>query len=362
MKTDYQHLFRTLKNTGKGPCVSILLPLTDKLPESRSNKARFREAIKSAIEELEQLSDDLAQSVIKRLKALAEEKHEFLHSKGIGLFVSPEVEELVEFPFPVSEKVMVDQNFALRDLIYAINQQIEYWLIIIGADEIRPLKGKGKDLTPVQDADFPFKYVEEYEREQTPNRFGEGMEDSIVKEKRQGHFYKEAAGKLKKYFSGENLPLILAGLDENIGLFEKYTNINKVILRLPGNHQKFSEKDLQEAVWKQLEYYLQHQREKSIEELEEAPTVFTDLRDIILAATQGNGKVLLVERDFRKSIDIKDELLSISLNGKIKQFDRHIPDVVDDIIELMMEINAEVVFVDNDRLAKYGPMALIPRY
>lgn len=362
MRTDYKKLLELLKGAKSSPCVSILLPLSNKKPDSLENFAYLKRLIKQAIEELETKQFDQGQIVIDKLEQLANEEDKILIAKGFGLFVSPELAEMAEFPSAVAEKVIVDDSFEVRDIVYSLNQQLSYWFVLVAYDEIKLFKGEGQSLTPVEDENFPYKFVDDYQHEPTPNRTGEGVEDSTLKKKRREHFYEQAEHRLEKYLAQKKEPVVLAGLEENISIFFKKVKTEQVILQLSGNYHQLSMSELQDALWPEIEQYLHGQQEKHLKELEESPFILTDLQDIWQAVIQGNGNLLLVERDYKEQAYIQDDFLVQHLDNGSSRFEKHVDDLVDDIIEQMLKIKGKVVFVDNDRLSKYGHIALIPRY
>lgn len=145
----------------------------------------------------------------------------------------------------------------------------------------------------------------------------------------------------------------LAGLDENLSIFVKNVELPKLLFELRGDHLRLTHSELEKSLQSGLNKYLQQQEERMLYELAEAPTVLTDLQDIWRSVSEGNGYTLLVERDFKQPVYIKD----VFLDGQLQSFEKRIEDVVDDILKQMLKIQGKVIFVENDRLSQFGHMA-----
>lgn len=362
MINHYGILLKKLKAPQNGPCITVTLPLFTEKSKTIDNQAYFKNELQKAVYRLKSEKDTADETVIEKLNNLSNKILPYTGALGIGIFISPEFEEIVEFSFHVTEKVIIDQSFEIRDLLYEVNQHISYFLILISSTHIKLYEGKGKKLRPVENGIFPMKYEETHDFPPTPNKFGEGVEDSTLHKKRLGSFYKKAGTKLEELLKVKHIPAILAGLSENLSLFTKSYKLSRILLEIKGDLFNLSKDELKDVVWSEIEQYMHREKEFYISQLQNNPLIFTDLQDIWQNLLRGNGKVLLVEKDFKLPAKIKDNLLNLSMDGGFKTFEIEVEDVIDDMIERMINIKGKVVFVENDRIEKYGHIALIPRF
>ena len=113
-------------------CVSIIVPTHRLSPERRVDKLEVERALDNARQFLQ---FKYAEPNIKPLLQALDELYQdidFTHnSDGLGLYVSPNIKFSVQFPFPVEEKVMVGDNFELRDLLYKVNYANPYFVLLL---------------------------------------------------------------------------------------------------------------------------------------------------------------------------------------------------------------------------------------
>src|SRR5690606_6850612 len=100
----------------QGPCLSVIVPQYRLAPERLQNPEMLRKAVRKAksLAKEHQLPDEL----VKQLDQLSERLTMDYSREGVGIFISPEVSGVVSFPFPVQERVVLDDSFLTRDLYY----------------------------------------------------------------------------------------------------------------------------------------------------------------------------------------------------------------------------------------------------
>src|SRR3990172_2414486 len=109
-----------LTNPDVSPCVSIIFPTHVKYPQFKDDKQKLRELLLRTEDYLEiNYSKGIALPMINKVYALANSIDFYFHarSKGLGIFVSPDVAKIVRFPFTVKEKVVIADTFETRDII-----------------------------------------------------------------------------------------------------------------------------------------------------------------------------------------------------------------------------------------------------
>jgi hypothetical protein len=144
-------------------CVSIIVPTHRLSPDRRVDKLEVERAIDKAKQFLE---FKYAESEIKPLLQALDELYKdinFTHnSDGLGLYVSPNIKKAVQFFSPVEEKVMVGDNFEMRDLMYKLNYANPYFVLLLTEKDVKLFEGTWDNLTEINDKNFPKEYHEEY--------------------------------------------------------------------------------------------------------------------------------------------------------------------------------------------------------
>jgi len=150
---------RDMVNEKGSTCVSIIVPTHRTGPYRQRDRSEIQKAITSAKRMLLNKPAEILQAIDSLF-----EKIDFSKSKeGIGIFVSPQVNQLVNFPFPVSRKIVVGEFFVLSDLIYTENYKVTYYLLDISGKEIHLFEGIMDHLEEIRDENFPKKITDNYE-------------------------------------------------------------------------------------------------------------------------------------------------------------------------------------------------------
>ena len=132
------------KNIGT-PCVSVIMPTHPLTSEHNMDDIELKK-IYSKAKDLVYAKcgkKNGGEEVLEKLKALSENLSLSSKDKGIGFFVSPNFSQLVSFPFSVREKIVVGDNFEVRDVIYLADSLITYYVLLINDKELKLFEGSG---------------------------------------------------------------------------------------------------------------------------------------------------------------------------------------------------------------------------
>src|ERR1700752_3288206 len=112
------------------PCISIIIPMQNIL----ADKTKEPKAVINTKELLNQKYGKANIAIDELTKRIDELVGQIGHSNtdnGIGIFVSSKTAKLVTFPFHVTEKVAVKNDFEIRDLLYYANLMFDYYVLSI---------------------------------------------------------------------------------------------------------------------------------------------------------------------------------------------------------------------------------------
>lgn len=355
-------------------CVSIIVPSHRLSPDRRVDKLEVERAITKAKELIkyrytESDTDPLLQAMDELYKEI-----DFIHNAdGIGLYVSPGLKLAVSFPFPVKEKVMVGDNFELRDLLYKVNYAVPYFVLLLTEKGARLFEAEWNILKELKDKNFPKEYTEEYIY--NPPSRGTSYaghahvksfekDKSILEEIRLKDFFRHTDELLNDYLVG-NIPLVLLGTEREMALFDKISSHKKhIINKIGGSYNYSNKKQLADIAWPAMYSYLQKERIQLLKEFTEKTGEHhgvSGIEEVWRAAREGKGLKLLVEKDFRSPGFVSGEGYHLYLRPP-KAAHRALADAVDDIIEMVLEKKGRVFFTDNGMLKDFQRIALITRY
>ena len=363
-----------LQNEKGNICVSIIVPLHRLSPERRVDKLEVKRAIEKAGQLLQyKYSEKETEPLLKTMDTLYQ-TIDFTHNlDGLGLYVSPNIKLLVQYPFPVEEKVMAGNNFEIRDLLYKVNYAVPYYVLMLTEKGSRLFEGRWDNLFEIKDNNFPMEYEDDFvyaKPAHSASYAGYSHVKGFEKDKseleaiRFRDFCRKTDKLLDKYLINDT-PLLLTGVEKELALFDSITNHSKNIAdKITGSYNYSNEKQLADIAWPAIYHYFKKERTKLVKEFAEKIGEghgVTGIQDIWNATQEGRAFKLLVEKDYRCPGFLTENEYHLHLQPPVGPH-KILPDAVDDLIEVVLEKNGHVFFVDNDMLKDYNRIALITRY
>ena len=144
-----------LQSLTKVPALSILLPTHRTFPDNKQDPILVKNLVDEATNRLSQeFSTRELEPLLKRLETLVSEI-DYPHTlNGLALYVSHDFAKLYYLPFSVPARVVIDQTFATRDLVYGMRRSLRYWVLLLSQASTRLLAGTGEILEEVHDQNF----------------------------------------------------------------------------------------------------------------------------------------------------------------------------------------------------------------
>ena len=364
-----QVLQQLMQYSGKNEiCLTLVLPMSRTLPERKQNPLLVKQRVNQAKEILKEKYPDVkAQELIDQLEKIDIDYKQI--QDGIGIFLASDLLEIIYFPFPVQEKVVIDHSFEVRDLVWGKNHWIEYWVLSLDQKGTRLFNGVGAVLDEVNDEHFPLEYEEQYQYpdRQKPAMSGDYVsEETLVKDERLKQYYRHLNKIVVNYIKKAPHPIVLTGVKEHFSLFLKIFEYPKLVVsQVNGNHEHQTAVHLAKEVWPAITEYLEKQHQDILTDIENQVGKRGYIYGVEAAyrvAEEGRAEMLVVEKNFthpayrspmrnRLLFDISEP---VGLNKKV--------DAVDDIIETVLNKNGKVVFVENGELNNYEHIAVKTRY
>lgn len=355
-------------------CVSVIVPTHRTSPDRRSDKLNTQTAIEKADQLLKmKYSSDMALPLMNRLRELFQQI-DFDHNEdGIGLFVSSNVHFHISFPFSVEGKVVVGDSFEIRDVLYKVNYSDPYYALLLTEHGAQLFRGSWAELEVIKDKQFPIEYEEEYVYN-PPSRSmsyaGQAHVKSFEKDKSELEMirYKNFFHRVDKMLNGylvNNVPLIILGAEKLLALFKNNSSHQKQFAgKITGSYRYFNLKQLSDLISPVIFGHLQNERAKLVDEFMEKTgqhLATSGIQDIWSAAMEGKAFKLLVEKDYRCPGFLGENSYHLYLRPPQRPH-TVLTDAVDDLIELVLEKEGRVFFVDNGLLKDYKRIGLITRY
>jgi hypothetical protein len=355
----------TLVNKKLFPAISIILPVHPQFPDIKIDSEHMIAILKNVEEQLKgkfanQISDNLLQKV-KRVISEIPNNH---LSKSLLIFISQESERVLSLPFTVKEKVIVDDSFEVRDLIYATQKDKNYLLLIISQNNVKTFIGDLFRIAAVEYPGMPENIHDQWHQHSYPG--WDYLDTKAFEEKNLRNYLRFIDEVVEQVMKQNEYPVVVMGDIKLLGYFRQHTrNAKNIIGYVEGNYDHVSLPEIKKKAEPVIEKLIKDEEAKALIKLQGAAS--TDLysagiTEVWRAAAEGKGKLLLVEKDYHVQARHGDDAFTIVPDNSNTNPHNILLDAVDDVIELVLSKNGDVVFVDNGELNMYNRIALITRY
>lgn len=355
---------RLLQQVKGYPSLTITLPTHRTSPDNRQDLVRLKNLINEAANRLTgEFTKRDVEALLKRLEDLTS-RIDFNQSlDGLALFVNHDFARATRLPFKVKERVVVDETFATRDLVYALNHSMRYWVLALSEKPTRLFEGTNDSLEELTEKGFPITH--EGPGGEAPLPGGFGVQKSAYRDEYLQKFFRSVDAALKTALAEDNLPVILVGVDRHLAFFTELTaHKNAIIGSVTGNHDKTSPHELSKLVAPILQNHLADKRRDALAQMDKAigaKKLASNIGDVWVLAHEGRGDLLLVEEDYHYPARLEESGKHI-IPADDPAAPGVIDDAVDEIIEEVLSKQGKIVFMENGSLAEHGRIALTLRY
>lgn len=346
------------------PCISLIMPFDPKMGLKKELDYKLKTAVDKIEKEINATyPSEKAKPVLKKLQQILSGLNYYTHKKSIAIFVSPMVEKVYYLDMPIEEKIIIDDSFEIRDLIYSKKQIHKYLLVVLSSKWTKIFLGNTSHFIRIT-SNVPDN-IAAYKNdiaEKTANFSDENKRKEILLDK----FLRHTDNGLRLLLQAYRLPIFVMGTTKTIGHFKSITHNSKQIIDyIPGNYEESTESELQNIMspyiydWKLL---LQNSLLKNIEDAMSHKKAVSGITQVWKAATQKRGRLLIVEKNFYYPADQSATPEVIFKHEEVVKNSFFIKDAVDEIIEKVLISGGDVEFVEEGLLKEYEKIALIEYY
>ncbi len=341
-------------------CISIAMKTHRTRPDFERDPIQLKNLIKVAEEAVyEKFDKRFAADVIESLKKLAEQVDHGNNLDSLMLFVNENFAEGVKLEIPVQDKVVVAENFLIRDLLYAQKLQYRYFILVLGKEESRLLEAINNRLHKEYKDPFPIvntRWVPENAKEASKGNRAENLLNE---------YFNVVDKQLNVIVQQEDYPVIVATEASNFPYYQKMAdNPGNIIGHLP---LSLVPKDAQKIVtltWEQVtSQIVTDMKVESLKRLELARSSknwLTAINEVYQAIIEGRGQTLFVKTDYHPDYILeKGAFVPMPQNDKLNY---RVIDPVDTIIRELISRSGELIIIPHDTDTDFEEMALITRY
>jgi len=345
------------------PSISIIMPFDPKM----GSKAEIKYALKLAADKVErEVKQDypveMANLVLQKLNAIYNNLNFNTHKKSIAIYVSPVFEKVLYLDILVEEKVIVDESFEIRDLVYSKKKLHKYLVLLLSGNEYKIFLGNSESFVRIvsNTPSTVSAYVNDIP-EKTANFTDEEKRNEIIMEK----FLRHIDNSLNIILNTYHLPLFVVGTKRTTGHFNKLTkHRTSVIDYIPGSYVDASIEELKKVLepyvcdWEKI---LQKDILQQIEEAQNRKKLAIGIHEVWREAASHKGMLLVIEKGYMYPALRGTKGVIYPLTEPYNKFS-YIKDAVDDVIEKVLEYGGDVEFIEKGLLDNYQHIVLVTYY
>ena len=339
-----------IQTTGFMPAVSVIMPFHPVL----SSKADLEYNLKRALEKvqsslMEHYTRDRAIPILVKLRRVIRTLNYNTHKKSLAIFVSPLLEKVFYLDIALEERVVIDQSFEIRDLVYAKKQVVQYLVLLLSAERSRMFLGNSSSFQLIKSntPDNVHAYVND-----APEKAGNFSDPAALKEVLLDKFLYHMDQGLTHVLKAYPFPVFVLGAERVLGHFRKITHHEKDIVGfVHGNFLEASESAIREAM---VPYITDWQKVRQttlltrIRAAADEQKLSAGIREAWKASACRNGSLMVVEKGYRERAYENNPF--------------YIKDEVDKVIERVLAAGGDVEFVEDGVLKAYDRVALVRYY
>ncbi len=346
------------------PAVSIIIPFKSKI----NLQTEIKHSLKIAADKVERelttnFSEEISSLVMKKLRNIINDIKLDTNKKSIAIYVSPVFEKVLYLDIAVEEKIIVDESFEIRDLIYSKKQLNKYLVLLLSGKEIKIYLGNST--TFIRILSHTPESVNAYVNEPT-ERVANFSDTSEYKEVLMEKFLHHIDHELSEILNVYHLPLFVLGAERISGHFKNISKHAETVAEyIHGNYENTSLQELKELLKPHINQLKIDNQKKILNQLEEAAgskKLVFGMKEVWHEAMNLKGRLLVVEKNYMYAAQhssVKDVIYkALAPDDNFSC----IKDAVDEIIETVLGNGGDVEFVEKDVLKSYHHIALIKFY
>ncbi len=345
------------------PAVSLIIPFEPKI----SLKKELTQSLKFAVDKVERELEEnypaeLSTLVIQKLKNILKGLNFNTHKKSIAIYVSPVFEKTLYLDFAVEEKIIIDESFEIRDLVYCKKQSHKYLVLLLSRNESRIYLGNsGTFVRIVSNTSQSVAFENDM-----PERVANFSDADERKQIMQDKFLHHIDNNLDIILNAYHLPLFVLGTDRILGHFKKLTNHTSAVIEyINGNYDEATEEQLKTILEPSISDWQKVKQRDLLNRLEEAAgknKLASGIKEVWREAMNLKGRLLVVEKNYMFAAEHGSNESIIFKTVEPYNKYSYIKDAVDDVIEKVLENGGDVEFVSEPILKDYNHIALIQYY
>ena len=346
------------------PSVSVIVSIDVKVNPKKEIDMHLKQLLKNSTHELaKSYPEDIAYPVINKLKYVFENLDYKQIKKSVAIFVSPIFEKVYFLDLPLEERIVIDDSFEIRDLIYSKNNLHKYLLIVLGSRKACIYIGNSHSMVKVEKIiadELPEMNID------LPEKVANFSDNTKIKENLLDKFLLTVDKHISPLLQKFSLPLFIMGTVRTSGHFNRITKHKRHIAHfISGNYETKVETELLDIIAPYVNEWNKTKKEdllKTIDDAQSNRKLSIGIKEVWKCATEKKGRHLIVEKNYVYPARQSAKQDVIYGQGTFIHNQLFIHDAVDDIIEKIISSGGTIEFVDEGVLANYDQIVLLQYY
>lgn len=348
-----------LKRIEGDPCVSILVGTHRSHPDNAQDPINLKNLVDQAEERLLKDHDKRhVWPIMERIQAAVKEIDHATNLEGLGVFANADMAQVVKLPVAVSDRVIVDHNFATRDLIRALQSSAHYYIVTVSGHKSRLIQAHRDAVVVEYGAGHTFPMENSLYSTHADQRAQAGTEENLMKE-----FCNRVDKAVQEVHAAEPLPIIVAGDERNVKfLLEVADHKAWYIGHISGSPDDMKARELAVKAFAEVERLMAAREKDALEDMAKAQSasrLLDDVGDIHRAVLEGRGDTLYAEEGHFQPARIDGGQVTLKEDPTEAGV---MDDIIDEIAENTLKFGGHVVFLPAGSLEQYRKVCLTTRY
>ncbi len=359
MEKKTKKILRRAKQVHATAAVTVLLNTHRTRPDNQKDPIRLKDLLKQASARITtEHGSKVAEAIMGKLNAMAEKIDHAHNKESLVLFASADFADHVKLPISVTERVVVGDTFATRDLLRALHQQAEYYVLWLNRKQARLFQAANGKVEEEVAATFPI--ANNVATTDAAKQVADRDHAVLVEE-----YFNRVDKALVPVINENPLPVVLATESRNADHFRRVADKKEFIhAAFSPSREDLTPLHLVEEAWNAYRPEVKAAYNSQLNALGKAISagqLLNDHNDIWRSVNEGRGETLFVKQGHFQPATLNDGRIEL-----LHQADRVKKGAVDDIIDEMIEQNVakggSVMFVNGDELDRFNGLALATRY
>ena len=350
-----------LKKIVSDNCVSIILNTHRTAPDNKKDVITLKNLIKEAEDRLlESVDKKVAQAIVESLTKLESEIDHSHNLESLMLFVNVEngVAEYMRLPVAVTDRVIIGDTFATRDLLRSMHLNSSYYVLVLSQQKVRLIQAFNDESIKEFTKPFPIENTELYTT-------GFENTNSTRQNTLAAEYFNRIDKEVNEIRRSNPLPVLICAEDVNYHEYLKIADQKHSIYEVHLNGNRLEEKAgaIVKEAWSVLKDHVVQTNNDRKSELDKAVGTgrfLSDVNDISRAINEGRIKTLFIQQGLFQPAVMEGDFIQLIDNNETKE--GMIDDIYDELIEFNMNHGGDAVFLPEGSLDEFNGFGAITRH